>query len=128
MKKDDIHVEITDEALIIQGERQREFADTQGGYQRSERSYGSFYRAIPLPEEIDPEQMRASFQDGVLKVTVPLPPHRQQQRRRRRILIHRRIRNKPEKTPERIPSKYSLRAFWKGALCPLPECERHNFN
>jgi len=87
MKKDDIHVEITDEALILQGERKHEFADTQGGYQRSERSYGSFYRAIPLPEEIDPEQMRASFQDGVLKVTVPLPPHRQQQQRSRRIEV-----------------------------------------
>jgi len=74
MKKDDIHVEITDEALIIRGERQHEFADTQDGYQRSERSYGSFYRTIPLPEGIDPEQMRASFQDGVLKVTVALPP------------------------------------------------------
>jgi len=84
MKKDDIHLEITDDALIIRGERQNEFTDTQGGYQRSERSYGSFYRAIPLPGEIDPEQMRASFQDGVLKVTVPLPS---QQKRSRRIEI-----------------------------------------
>jgi HSP20 family protein len=86
MKKDDIHVEITDDALIIQGERQHEFSDTQGRYQRSERSYGSFYRTIPLPEGVDPEQMQASFQDGVLKVTMPLP-QQQQQRRSRRIEI-----------------------------------------
>jgi HSP20 family protein len=86
MKKDDIHVEITEDALIIQGERQHEFASTHEGYQRSERSYGSFYRTVPLPDGIDPEQMRASFQDGVLKVTVPLP-QQQQKRQSRRIEI-----------------------------------------
>ena len=86
MKKDDIHVEITDDALVIQGERQHEFSSTQEGYQRSERSYGSFYRTVPLPDGIDPEQMRASFQDGVLKVTVPLPAQ-QQKRQSRRIEI-----------------------------------------
>ena len=85
MKKDDIHVEITEDALIIQGERQHEFASTHEGYQRSERSYGSFYRTVPLPDGIDPEQMRASFQDGVLKVTVPLL--QQQKRQSRRIEI-----------------------------------------
>ena len=83
MKKDDIHVEITDDALVIQGERQHEFSSTQEGYQRSERSYGSFYRTVPLPDGIDPEQMRASFQDGVLKVTVPLPQQQQKHQSRR---------------------------------------------
>jgi HSP20 family protein len=86
MKKDDIHVEITDGALVIQGERQQEISNTQEGYQRSERSYGSFYRTVPLPDGIDPEQMQASFQDGVLKVTVPLPAQ-QQKRQSRRIEI-----------------------------------------
>jgi len=83
MKKDDIHVEITDDALVIQGERQHEFSSTQEGYQRSERNYGSFYRTVPLPDGIDPEQMRASFQDGVLKVTVPVPAQQQKHQSRR---------------------------------------------
>lgn len=95
MKKDDIHVEITDDALVIQGERQNEFSDTQGRYQCSERSYGSFYRTIPLLEGIDPEKMAASFQDGVLKITVPLPPQQQQQRRSRRIEIQGRETSRP---------------------------------
>jgi len=86
MKKDDIHLEINDDALIIQGERRHEFTDTQEGYHRSERSYGSFYRTIPLPEGVDSEKMQASFQDGVLKVSMPLP-QQQQQRRSRRIEI-----------------------------------------
>lgn len=97
MKKDDIHVEITDEALVIYGERQHEFADTQDGYQRSERSYGSFYRVIPLPDDIDPEQMRASFQDGVLKITVPLPA--QQRRQGRRIDIQESDSSQSRQTP-----------------------------
>ena len=83
MKKDDIRVEITNEALIIQGERRQEFVNTQGKYQRSERIYGSFSRTISLPKGIDPEQMQASFQDGVLKVTMPLPSQEQQQQSRR---------------------------------------------
>lgn len=86
MKKEDIHVEINDEALIIQGERKQEFTDNQEGYQRSERSYGSFYRTIPLPDGIDPEQLKANFQDGVLKITAPLPAQ-QKQRQSRRIEV-----------------------------------------
>jgi HSP20 family protein len=85
MKKDDIHVEITDDALVIKGERKQEFSDTQDGFQRSERSYGSFYRTISLPDGVNPEQLQANFQNGVLKITVPLPA--QQQRQSRRIEI-----------------------------------------
>jgi HSP20 family molecular chaperone IbpA len=45
---------------------------TTGTY-RSERHYGSFYRAIPLPEDADPNQAQAHFKDGVLEITVPVP-------------------------------------------------------
>ena len=83
MKKDDIRVEITNDALIVQGERHQEFVSTHDKYQRTERSYGSFHRTISLPRGIDPEQMQASFQDGVLKVTVPLPSQPQQRQSRR---------------------------------------------
>jgi HSP20 family protein len=85
LKKDDIHLEINDEALVIKGERHQEFEDTRQGYYRSERSYGSFYRTIPIPEGADAEQAKASFQDGVLKITLPLP--KQDQPRSRRIEV-----------------------------------------
>jgi HSP20 family protein len=85
LKKDDIQLEINDEALVIKGERHQEFEDTHQGYYRSERSYGSFYRTIPLPEGTDAEQAKASFQDGVLKISLPLP--QQEKPRSRRIEV-----------------------------------------
>jgi HSP20 family protein len=84
LKQEDIQLEVSDDMLTIQGERRNEFEDTQEGYYRSERSYGSFSRAIPLPEGIDTEQAKASFENGVLKVMFPLP---QQQQRKRRIEV-----------------------------------------
>jgi HSP20 family protein len=85
LKKDNIKVEFKDNVLTIQGERQQEYEEKQQGYQRSERSYGSFYRAIPLPEGIDAGKVQATFQDGVLKITMPMP--QQEERRGRRIEI-----------------------------------------
>jgi len=82
LKKEDIQLEITDNALVIHGERRQEWEDTQEGYRRSERSYGSFYRTIPLPEGMDAEQAKANFQDGVLKIILPLPQEEKQRRRR----------------------------------------------
>jgi HSP20 family protein len=83
LTRDDIDVEVDDDALIIRGERHSDVEDEQEGYYRSERSYGSFYRAIPLPENIDHNACNASFKDGVLEVTLPKPA--QQQSRAKRI-------------------------------------------
>jgi len=85
LKKEDIRVEFSDGALTIQGERRQEQEETRGGYRRSERSYGRFYRSVPLPEGIDPENAKATFTDGVLKVVMPMPA--QAGRRSRRIEI-----------------------------------------
>src|SRR5689334_11199830 len=48
--KDDVKVEVTDNLLTISGERKEEKEQKRKGFYRSERSYGSFYRQIPLPE------------------------------------------------------------------------------
>jgi HSP20 family protein len=60
--------------LCIQGERRQEREEKRKGHYRSERSYGRFYREVPLPEGTDPEQASASFKNGVLEVTMPAPP------------------------------------------------------
>jgi len=84
MNKDDVRVEITNDAVIIQGERKQEREEEQGGIHRSERFYGSFYREIPLPEGVKADQAKAQFNNGVLEVTVPIP---ESQRRTRQIPI-----------------------------------------
>jgi HSP20 family protein len=72
MRPDEVRVEITDDALAIQGERREEREENQGGMYRSERRYGRFYREIPLPEGANPEQARAQFNNGVLEITIPV--------------------------------------------------------
>ena len=74
LKKDEISVEIADGALTLQGERKRDHEEEREGVYRRERSYGAFYRTIPLPEGAITEQAKASFKDGVLEVTMPAPP------------------------------------------------------
>lgn len=72
MKPEDVRVEMTDEALVLQGERKFEQHESSGSIRRSERRYGQFYREIPLPEGANAEQAKAEFRDGVLEVTLPL--------------------------------------------------------
>jgi HSP20 family protein len=78
---EDVNVELTDGALVIEGERRQEREENQGGVHRTERSYGHFYRAVPLPDGVSADQAHANFKDGVLEVKIPID-HQQQQRRR----------------------------------------------
>ena len=85
LTKDDVKVDVTDDRIIIQGERKREHEEEREGVYRSERVYGSFYRVIPLPEGAITDQAKATFKDGVLEVTMPAPP--EEVRRGRRLEI-----------------------------------------
>lgn len=80
IRKEDIKVELTPEGLVISGERKREQEETRGGIYRSERSYGSFRRTIPVPDEAQIDQAKATFENGVLTVDVPLPETTQRRR------------------------------------------------
>ena len=72
LKKEDVKVEVTDGRLAISGERKRETEEKKEQFYRCEREYGSFYREVPLPEGVKLEDVRATFADGVLEVSVPL--------------------------------------------------------
>jgi HSP20 family protein len=74
LTRDEISVEITDDAVTIQGDRKREREEEREGLYRRERSYGSFFRVIPLPEGAITEQAKATFKDGVLEIAMPAPP------------------------------------------------------
>lgn len=73
LTKDDVKVEITDDFLTLSGERKEEKEEKREGFYRSERSYGSFYRQIPLPEGAKTENAAATFANGVLEITIPAP-------------------------------------------------------
>src|SRR5688500_9530814 len=71
LSKDDVNVEVTDNAITISGERRNENEEKREGYYRSECSYGSFYR--PLPEGVDSDDANATFNNGVLEIALNAP-------------------------------------------------------
>jgi HSP20 family protein len=71
MDDKDIEVSLTGDALTIKGEKKEEKEEKGKDYYRSERSFGSFTRTVPIPEGIDAEAVAASFKKGVLTVTMP---------------------------------------------------------
>jgi HSP20 family protein len=85
MAKEDISVDLEEDQIVIRGERQTETENRADGSFYTERSYGSFYRSIPLPDKIDGEQAEANFRDGVLEITLPLPKETERGKRRLEI-------------------------------------------
>ena len=73
-----IEVSVANGGLTIKGEKKEEREETQKDYYVSERSYGSFSRAIALPYQPDSAKVEAKFDTGVLRVHLPKPPGRQQ--------------------------------------------------
>jgi HSP20 family protein len=72
VKKEDVTVEVTDGHLALSGTRTWEKEEKKENVYRTEREYGQFYRAVPLPEAVTLEEIKATFADGVLEVSVPL--------------------------------------------------------
>jgi HSP20 family protein len=85
LKPEDVKVEVMEDALVIHGERKSQHEHHIGGAYRSERRYGQFYRAIPLPEGADADQAKAEYRDGMLQITIPV---REDTTRRRQIPIN----------------------------------------
>lgn len=71
MDEKDIDVTLTGDVLTIRGERRNERDEREKGYFLHERTYGAFYRTIPLPPGVETEKAKAEFKKGVLKVTLP---------------------------------------------------------
>ncbi|MBM3812367.1 MAG: Hsp20/alpha crystallin family protein [Acidimicrobiia bacterium] len=70
VKLEDIEVRMENGTLTLKGKREFEKKDSEKGYHRIERHYGSFMRAFSLPETVDPEKITADYKNGVLKVAV----------------------------------------------------------
>jgi HSP20 family protein len=78
----DVNLTLTDNVLMIRGEKKAEREEKEKNYYVSERSFGSFQRAIPLPTEVAADKVEASFKNGVLTVRLPKTPEAEAKTRR----------------------------------------------
>jgi HSP20 family protein len=82
LTKDDVKVELSNDAITIEGERKGEREEKGEGYYRSERSYGKFYRRLPVPEGVDVKDANATFRNGVLEISMSAPKRVSQKTKR----------------------------------------------
>jgi HSP20 family protein len=69
----DISIEVKDDTLTVSAERGRTEESSDNGFYRFERRYGTFARAVGLPQGVDQEQISARYDNGVLEIRVPKP-------------------------------------------------------
>jgi len=80
LSEGDVSIEIHDNTLKISGERSSEHEESEQGWYRIERSFGSFSRSLTLPEGVDADAVNAEFDRGVLEVRIPKPEERKPRR------------------------------------------------
>lgn len=71
IEEDEIHLEISEDVLVLRGERPSHTRQPSHSYHRIERPDGSFQRLFRLPAVVDPQGVRASYREGVLWVNLP---------------------------------------------------------
>lgn len=72
-KREDIQVRVEGDRLIVHGHREKTEEVKEKGYYHNERRTGAFTRAIPLPAGFNPEAIEATYNNGLLEVTIPMP-------------------------------------------------------
>ena len=77
VSKNDVDLSIEDGDLVLKAERREEREVKEENWYRMERSYGSLYRRLPLPEGVSRDQIKADLSDGVLEVSIPKPAAKQ---------------------------------------------------
>ena len=71
MEKEDMNIEVLDDALVVSGEKRFERQATEGRWRVMQCAYGSFRRVVPLPVAVKADEARASYNNGVLRVEIP---------------------------------------------------------
>ena len=74
MKTEDIEVSIDEDGLTISGERKQDKTEKEEHYVYQEHSYGAFRRTVPLPTGVDHDKVEASYENGILEVTLTKTP------------------------------------------------------
>ena len=70
--RDDVHVNLTDHTLTIQGKKKHDEEVKEENFYRCERSYGTFVRSLELPQDVQADKSQSGFQNGVLEVRMPI--------------------------------------------------------
>ncbi len=68
MKESDLDIQLENNLLTVKGERKFEKEEKEENFHRIERRYGSFYRSFTIPNTVNPESVKASYEAGVLKI------------------------------------------------------------
>jgi HSP20 family protein len=71
MDPENFDIQVVNDYLVVRGEKRLEREEQQGRYYVTERAYGSFERAVPLPSTVDESGARANYRRGVLRITLP---------------------------------------------------------
>ncbi|OGE24674.1 MAG: molecular chaperone [Candidatus Dadabacteria bacterium RBG_19FT_COMBO_40_33] len=71
LNKDEIQIDLKDNTLTLKGEKKFEEKVSKDNYIRVERAYGSFVRSFTLPQNVDPEKIKAKYKEGILEITIP---------------------------------------------------------
>ena len=85
LDKSDIEIELRDDNIVINGERTEEKEEEGEDYLRRERGYKSFYRRLPMPNEVKSDEIKASLENGIL--TIDLPKKESKKKKGKRIKI-----------------------------------------
>ncbi len=85
LDKDDIEIELRDDNIVIDGEKTEEREEEGEDYLKKERGYTSFHRQLPLPDEVKPEEIGASLENGIL--TIDLPKKETEEKKGKKIEI-----------------------------------------
>ncbi len=82
--KKDIHIDLKDNVLTLEGERSHEEEVNEDNYYRKERVHGKFLRSFMLHEGMDPDKIKAEYNDGVLNIEIPKP----EEKKPKKISVH----------------------------------------
>lgn len=77
----DVSIEVTDDTLVLKGERKASKEAREEDYYRSEMSYGSFLREISIPSGVDPNSINAVCDKGILEITIPKAAEKEKPRK-----------------------------------------------
>lgn len=79
LNPDEIDLQVRNQMLVVSGEKHLQQEHDEGRFHVVECAYGRFERAIPLPDEVDPDRAKAAYKHGVLRVELPKRGDRSQQ-------------------------------------------------